>query len=72
MIERSSENSCSAADPRRVEIPFPKHRFVLTVREKDQKEIVALCSPLQSYRQSRRLLCREQCLVWQWGKEETS
>lgn len=65
MIERSSENNCSAADPRRMEIPLPKRRFVLAGHEKDQKEIVALRSPLQSFRQGRRLLCREQCLVWQ-------
>lgn len=64
MIERSSENNCSAADPRRMEIPFPKHRFVLAVYERDQTEIVALCSPSQSFRQSRRLFCREQRLVW--------
>lgn len=48
----------------RWELLFPKHRFMFAVTEEDQEGPV-LPAPLQSLKQSRRLLCREQCLVWQ-------
>lgn len=47
----------------RWELLFPKHRFMFAVTEEDQEPV--LPAPLQSLTQSRRLLCREQCLVWQ-------